>query len=85
MGILTSHINFSLAHSYDDIIYNNDTIIINKENTKLFFNHIYMFWRMLAQAMCMTGSDLCSSSKSWDHQLSTTCVIYQEFYEQVLS
>ena len=84
MGILTSHINFLLAHSYDDIIYNNDTIIINKENTKLFFNHIY-FWRMLAQAMCMTGSDLCSSSKSWDHQLSTTCVIYQEFYEQVLS
>ena len=31
----------------------------------------------------MTGSDLNSSSKSWDSQEATTSIIYQEFYEQV--
>ena len=33
--------------------------------------------------MCMTGSDLNSSSKSWEDQEKTTAVIYEEFYEQV--
>ena len=33
--------------------------------------------------MCMTGSDLNSSSKSWDDQENTTAIIYEEFYEQV--
>ena len=41
--------------------------------------------RMLAQSMCMTGSDLCSSQKPWESQMATTNVIYGEFYEQVLS
>ena len=31
----------------------------------------------------MTGSDLNSSSKSWDDQENTTAIIYEEFYEQV--
>ena len=38
---------------------------------------------MLTQAIMMTGSDLCSSSKSWDAQYRTTEIIYEEFYEQV--
>ena len=38
---------------------------------------------MLTQAIMMTGSDLCSSSKCWDAQYGTTSIIYQEFYEQV--
>ncbi len=38
---------------------------------------------MLAQAICMTGSDLCSSAKDWEAQISTTSIIYEEFYEQV--
>ena len=40
---------------------------------------------MLAQAVIMTGSDLCSSSKSWECQLRTSDVIYEEFHEQVPS
>ena len=40
--------------------------------------------RKLAQSMCMTGSDLCSSQKPWENQESTAKVIYDEFYEQVL-
>ena len=38
---------------------------------------------MLAQAIMMTGSDLSSSSKSWEAQYQTTAIIYEEFYEQV--
>ncbi len=32
----------------------------------------------------MTSSDLVSSAKPWDSQVSTATVIYDEFYEQVL-
>ena len=42
-----------------------------------------MTYRKLAQSMCMTGSDLCSSQKPWENQESTAKVIYDEFYEQV--
>ena len=41
--------------------------------------------RMLAQSMCMTGSDLCSSQKPWESQIATSNVIYGEFYEQVFA
>ena len=47
------------------------------------FDNFLATFRMLAQAIMMTGSDLCSSSKSWDSQYNTTAVIYEEFYEQV--
>ncbi len=39
--------------------------------------------RMLVQSISMTGSDLVSSAKPWDAQVSTATVIYDEFYEQV--
>ena len=39
--------------------------------------------RMLAQSMCMTGSDLSASHKPWAVQQATAKVIYDEFYEQV--
>ena len=45
--------------------------------------NIFMMYRKLAQSMCMTGSDLCSSQKPWENQESTAKVIYDEFYEQV--
>ena len=32
--------------------------------------------------MVMTGSDLCSSVKSWQNQLNTVQDIYNEFYTQ---
>ena len=46
------------------------------------------FWlllkfRLLAQAIMMTGSDLCSSTKLWEAQELTSQVIYREFYDQV--
>ena len=39
--------------------------------------------RGLAQAICMTGSDLSSSSKPWKAQYKTSFVVYEEFHEQV--
>lgn len=39
--------------------------------------------RMIVEALVMTASDLCSSSKPWDLQLATVTVIYEEFYSQV--
>ena len=47
------------------------------------FGHYWYVFRMLAQAIMMTGSDLSSSSKSWEAQYQTTAIIYEEFYEQV--
>ena len=41
-------------------------------------------FRLLSQAIMMTGSDLCSSTKLWQAQEITSQVIYSEFYEQVL-
>lgn len=38
--------------------------------------------RMIVEALVMTASDLCSSSKPWDLQLATVTVIYEEFYSQ---
>ena len=39
--------------------------------------------RLLSQAICMTGSDLNSSSKPWPIQHRTSKVVYQEFHDQV--
>ena len=39
--------------------------------------------RMLAMALCMTGSDLNSSSKPWEVQYRTSKIVYAEFHEQV--
>ena len=39
--------------------------------------------RMLAMALCMTGSDLNSSSKPWEVQFRTSKIVYAEFHEQV--
>ena len=39
--------------------------------------------RLLVQAVCLTGSDLSSSTKPWSVQETTSAVVYQEFYEQV--
>ncbi len=39
---------------------------------------------MLVEALLMTASDLCSSAKTWEMQLETVAVIYQEFHKQVL-
>lgn len=38
--------------------------------------------RLLVQAIAMTGSDLCASSKPWDVQAETVRVIFEEFYDQ---
>ena len=38
--------------------------------------------RRLAMALCMTGSDLNSSSKPWLTQFSTSKLVYTEFHEQ---
>ena len=54
--------------------------IIKKAN----FLILYTRSRLSAQALIMTGSDLSSSSKSWDVQDQTTKVVYEEFHEQVL-
>ena len=40
-------------------------------------------FRLLVEAMVMTGSDLCASAKPWHLQLETVSVIYEEFYIQV--
>ena len=39
--------------------------------------------RMLAMSLCMTGSDLNSSSKPWTVQKKTSDIVYAEFHEQV--
>ena len=39
--------------------------------------------RRLAMSLCMTGSDLNSSSKPWQTQLNTSRLVYDEFHEQV--
>ena len=39
--------------------------------------------RRLAMSLCMTGSDLNSSSKPWQTQLNTSRLVYAEFHEQV--
>ncbi len=38
---------------------------------------------LLVEAVAMTGSDLCASSKPWDLQMQTVATIYEEFYKQV--
>lgn len=40
-------------------------------------------YRMLAMSLCMTGSDLNSSSKPWTVQRKTADIVYLEFHEQV--
>ena len=40
------------------------------------------FSRLLVEALAMTGSDLCASSKPWDLQMQTVTTIYEEFYMQ---
>ena len=40
-------------------------------------------FRLLVEALLMTGSDLCASAKPWDLQMQTVEVIYDEFYQQV--
>ena len=45
--------------------------------------HILTYFRMLVEALLMTGSDLCASAKPWDLQMQTVEVIYDEFYRQV--
>ncbi len=40
-------------------------------------------FRLLVQAITLTGSDLSSSSKPWPEQEKTSEIIYREFYEQV--
>ena len=52
--------------------------VVQTVHKKRFFNN-----RMLVQALCMTGSDLCSASKDWHAQEQTAIVIYDEFYDQV--
>lgn len=44
---------------------------------------VYTFSRMLAMSLCMTGSDLNSSSKPWPVQKKTSDIVYAEFHEQV--
>ena len=41
-------------------------------------------YRLLAQSLSMTGSDLNSSSKPWFIQERTSSVVYQEFHDQVM-
>ncbi|KAB0792388.1 hypothetical protein PPYR_14347 [Photinus pyralis] len=38
--------------------------------------------RMMVQALSMTASDLCASTKPWDVQLKIVHVIFEEFYDQ---
>lgn len=50
--------------------------------------HFSMTWfsclRLLAQALCLTGSDLNSAAKPWAIQYRTAQIVYSEFHEQVL-
>lgn len=39
-------------------------------------------FRLLIEAIAMTGADLCASAKPWDAQRETVRVIFEEFYEQ---
>ena len=41
-------------------------------------------YRLLAQSLSMTGSDLNSSAKPWYIQEKTSSVVYQEFHDQVI-
>ena len=43
---------------------------------------LFTVYRLLVQAVLMTGSDLCASSKPWELQLQTVDAIYAEFYHQ---
>ena len=38
--------------------------------------------RLLAMSLCMTGSDLNSSSKPWAIQRKVSDIVYAEFHEQ---
>ena len=38
--------------------------------------------RLLAMSLCMTGSDLSSSSKPWPIQRKVSDIVYAEFHEQ---
>ena len=49
----------------------------------IFAIFLSLFSRKLAQALCLTGSDLNSSSKPWHIQRKTSDVVYAEFHEQV--
>ena len=52
---------------------------IVKENT---FDWDVTDHRMLAMSLCMTGSDLNSSSKPWVVQRRVSDIVYAEFHEQ---
>jgi hypothetical protein len=43
----------------------------------------HVIFRLLIQAIAMTGCDLSASAKPWDVQVKTVKVIFEEFYEQV--
>ena len=45
----------------------------------------YLHGRLLCQSICLTTSDLNSSSKPWWIQERTSKVVYEEFHEQVSS
>ncbi|XP_013786130.1 probable 3',5'-cyclic phosphodiesterase pde-5 [Limulus polyphemus] len=59
----------------------------NKAKLKTLIDEDSFSWkntehRLLAEAICMTACDLCSSSKPWDQQQETVKGIFEEFYEQ---
>ena len=41
--------------------------------------------RLLLEALCLTGADLCSAWKPWEAHYRTAADIYAEFHDQVLS
>ncbi|XP_076334863.1 putative 3',5'-cyclic phosphodiesterase pde-5 [Tachypleus tridentatus] len=59
----------------------------NKAKLKTLIDEDNFSWknaehRLLAEAICMTACDLCSSSKPWDQQQRTVKEISEEFYQQ---
>ena len=59
--------------------------VSRKTTVELHFFTLFVpnHFRLLVEALLMTGSDLCASAKPWDLQMQTVEVIYDEFYQQV--
>ena len=45
---------------------------------------IYLY-RLLSEALVLTGADICSAVKPWDVQYPTTMDIFSEYHDQVMT
>ena len=75
---------------YQTLVFVVNIVLLENANCTTCFTLCYLsslpiltYFRMLVEALLMTGSDLCASAKPWDLQMQTVEVIYDEFYRQV--